>query len=408
MQINSETTDKIQITRATSPTICPLPFISTYGTASGALVACCEAQETVLAPANANIADAWNSSAYVKLRQSLLSGEQPELCKKCWKNEAVGLKSNREQAFEDYEMSLLSSEIATCNTNGHMDTLPSFLELKCSNICNLKCRMCHPESSHRIMEDREIIDKYRKGLPWNTSPLKPTLLFDQLKNLNHNQLKDIRVLQFSGGEPLISREQFELTSYIADKYGDNIQLRYSSNLNNLIFEKYNVLDLWKKFRHIHLKISADGIGDVYDYIRVGGSFDLLKSNIEKILNENLVNLDIAIGFTTQSYNIFQLPEFLDFFGQFLHRDRITTHMLYTPTIMCIENTPDDLKNRIIKKLRSSRWNFSDKIQYLENSKTSETTERRWSDFLTYTQEMENKYNIKNGYLQLRDKYLDGH
>jgi sulfatase maturation enzyme AslB (radical SAM superfamily) len=394
----------VTIRRDTSSTICPLPFMSFYGTASGALVACCESQETVLAAAGENLIDSWKNKNYAQLRKDLISGKKPDLCKKCWKNEASGLKSNRQQALEDYEALLLNSQEARCTEDGLDAPFPSFIELKCSNVCNLKCRMCHPESSHRIAEDREIIDLYRKGLPWHTAPLRPTRLFEQLKSLPHQKLEKIRVLQFSGGEPLISSEQFELTSFLAKKYGHNIQLRYSTNLNNLTFEKYNVLDLWKSFRHVHVKISADGIDDVYNYIRVGGSFEILKKNMDKLLSAGLPKLDLAIGFTTQLYNIFQLPEFYDFFSQYLTPDRITSHMLYTPTLLCVENMPSELKLKVIEKLKRSRWDFSDKIKFLQESEKNNSG-KHWQNFVAYTAAFEKKYETQQGYDFLLEKYL---
>jgi sulfatase maturation enzyme AslB (radical SAM superfamily) len=396
----------ISVSRDVSPTICPLPFMSFYGTASGAVVACCESQETKMGAADSPLLSTWNNNAYKQLRKDLLKGKKPELCKKCWRNEASGLKSNRQQALEDYEAKLLNEESVLASLDGTCSSFPSFIELKCSNVCNLKCRMCHPESSHRILEDREIIDLYRKGLPWSPTPLRPTFLFEQIKNLKQHQLKKIRVLQYSGGEPLISREQFELTAFLAEKYGENIQLRYSTNLNTLTFEKFNAIELWKKFRHVHVKISADGIDDVYNYIRAGGSFEILKKNLDSLLSADLKHLDIAIGFTTQIYNIFQLPEFLDFFSNYVSADRITTHLLYTPTLFCIDNMPHELTNKIMLKLRSSRWNFSDKINFLEKNKKNSENTKNWQDFLSYTEAFEKKYNqVGSGYSYLLNKYL---
>jgi MoaA/NifB/PqqE/SkfB family radical SAM enzyme len=394
----------ITLNRNTSPTICPLPFMSFYGTAKGTVVSCCEAQETQMSdvPTSMNF---FNNEHYERLRRELLAGEKPALCKKCWKNEDVGLKSNRIQAWEDVERGIFGTRALQTSPSGEVEDFPSFLELKCSNVCNLKCRMCHPESSHRVIEDRDIIDHYRKGLPWSEKPLRPVQLFDQLKSLTDKQASAVRVLQYSGGEPLISREQFELTSRFADKYGHQIQLRYSTNLNNLTFEKYDVLTLWKKFKQVHVKVSADGIGDTYNYVRVGGNFDLLVENLHRLIDAQIPGLELAVGFTTQSYNVFQLPETVDFFSKIVGKDHITSYLLYTPSIMCIENMPDLIKKRVIQKLKNSSYDFSDKISFLENSQDTEVTRQRWGQFLKYTDEMERKYNITQGYQFLLEKYL---
>ncbi len=378
--------------------------MSIYGTARGTVVACCESQEAQMtdAPSSSNF---FNSANYKTLRRELMSGHKPEMCLKCWKNEDANLKSNRIQAWEDFESGVFGHRSLKTSSEGVVEDFPSFLELKCSNLCNLKCRMCHPESSHRIIEDREIIDRYRNGQPWNETPLRPTVLFDQLKNLTYEQASSVRVLQYSGGEPLISREQFELTSKFADQFGHQIHLRYSTNLNNLNFEKYDVLSLWRKFKNVHVKVSADGIDDVYEYIRVGGSFTTLVENLNRLKEAQIPGLNMAVGFTTQSYNIFQLPETVDFYSSLIGKNHITTFLLYEPAFMCVDNMPDKIKVKVIDKLKKSSWDFSDKISFLENSPQTELSLKRWDQFLNYTDEMERKYNITRGFNFLLDKYL---
>lgn len=378
--------------------------MSFYGTANGSIVACCESQETTLAEPGAD-SRFFNNLAYKTLRKDLIAGRKPSLCEKCWKNEKSGLKSNRIQAWEDVEKDIFGMRKLESDTDGTVEQFPSFLELKCSNVCNLKCRMCHPESSHRIIEDREIIDRYRDVRPWSETPLRPTHLFEDLKNLSPQQASGIRVLQYSGGEPLMSREQFELTSRFADLYGHQIHLRYSTNLNNLNFEKYDVIAIWRKFKHVHVKVSADGIDDVYNYIRVGGSFTTLVENIQRLKEAKIPQLQLAVGFTTQSYNVFQLPETVDFYSDLIGEGKITSYLLYFPTFMCISNMPDHLKEKVISKLQKSKWDFSDKISFLKNSPETEGTLDRWKVLMRYTEDMERKYNITEGYAHLLQKYL---
>jgi len=263
--------------------------------------------------------------------------------------------------------------------------------------------MCHPESSHRIHEDREVVSQFRKDLPWSSTPLKATKLLNELKENKNNSIGNLRVLQYSGGEPLISREQFEFTNHIADEFGENIHLRYSTNLNNLKFEQYDVINLWKKFNKVHVKVSVDGIHDVYDYIRVGGSFDTLVKNIDILQSAKLDNVDLAFGFTTQIYNMFQLPEFLDFFTQYIDIRRITTYLLYAPNFMCVENYPADIKEKIILKLESSKWDFKDKILFLKNSHNNNSI--KWESLLRYTKLLEEKNSPKYRFTDLIQKYL---
>ena len=197
------------ISKNTSKTICPLPFLHTYIEANGSIVACCEAQDTMLGKENEPLETIWNNSNYKTLRAQLSSGEKPELCTKCWRNEDLGVKSNREEAWEYYDYLFGEDTEIHCNSDFSVDRLPIAIEVKCSNLCNLKCKMCHPKSSNRIIEDREIIDKYRPKMPWSDGVLSAENKINELIQSDDNFFDNLRLVQFSGGEPLLSDAQFD-------------------------------------------------------------------------------------------------------------------------------------------------------------------------------------------------------
>lgn len=399
---------KIKLHNQISKTFCPLPFLGFYGSAKGEIVPCCEAQETVMSNFGESFLETWNNSHYKKLRKAFLNGERPASCWKCWENEDNGQYSNRERARDDLDANFFGHSEFWTSDDGEVTDAPAFLELKPSNICNLKCRMCGPESSFRIGEDQEIIDEFRPGWVWPERPSRASELFNQIMSGGDDVASRIRVLQYSGGEPLVSEEQYRLTHHLAEKYGHQIELRYATNLTQLKFEKYQALEIWRKFKFVNVKISADGVGDVYDYIRVGASFDRLRENIEAVQELNLPNIRLMIGFTTQAYNAFQLPETYDVFHKLISDLSISSHLLFTPNIMSLDVYPPKLRERVIRKLQSSNWDFQSKIHYLKENEYSPLLEDRWNRLLSFTDAMEKKYGITNGFHYLLEKYLDGY
>lgn len=373
----------------------------TYITANGSLVPCCEAQETKLGDENGVFTEQWNGPAYQELRSSLLKGEKPEMCRKCWRNEDDGLLSNRQQALKDLEENHWGELEIKTDSEMRAES-PVFIEMKCNNVCNLKCRMCHPESSYKIGEDREIIDKYRKGLPWSDRPLSSKARVKDLTRIDQNVLDKVRVLQFSGGEPLLSREQLDVVQYLLKRNPEEISLRYATNLTYLRFEEFDYLNAWKRFKHVNIKISADGLNDVYDYVRVGSNFERVLQNLKTLKSMNLPNVTIGMGFTVQAYNVFQVADFVDFFEEYVPRQAISTHLLHTPRIMAVDALPLELRQRMAKNIRSKRRDLEGICQVLERSPDAPA---KWETLLAYSREMEKKYSIENGFESLLKRYV---
>ncbi len=45
-----------------------------------------------------DINEAWHSETYKNIRQDFLNGNKPEICQRCFREEAAGLKSARQSA----------------------------------------------------------------------------------------------------------------------------------------------------------------------------------------------------------------------------------------------------------------------------------------------------------------------
>lgn len=393
----------MKITKDTSPTICPLPFMHSYITANGRSVACCEAQETKLNHSKETFFDGWNNSNYRELRKQLIQGERPEVCKKCWKNEDLNIPSNRMDSWKHFENNRWGNQLLESTPEGEVTTPPVFLELKTTNLCNLKCRMCHPTSSSRIAEDREIISEFR-SISWPDKILSSQKTIEDLLG-SEPLLSNLKVLQFSGGEPLISNEQVDLVEKLLDHSPEGIQLRYSTNLTQLSYKNIDYPSLWENFQHVNIKISADGIFDVYDYIRVGGRFEKLVENMERLAELNLSNLTINLGFTTQAYNVFQLPEFLKFFENHMPLQAISYPLLHTPEIMSLRALAPEFREKVLLKLKACSYDTDAAEKALEREDFDPTL---WNQLLQYTKKMESKYGVEKGFEILMNKYLDGY
>jgi len=384
------------------PTMCILPWMHIYTSAGGDVVPCCEAQEAYMNKPGESLRDTWNGERYRELRRALMAGEQHPACHVCWHNEANGIDSNRqinEQDFwDDYADKIVAFE------DGTVETAPMWIESKVSNFCNLKCKMCSTESSYKRTHDLDIIRKYSPEdaeFQHETRLLRPLELYEYLQN-DPDLWEDVDRLQFSGGEPIINQEHYDLLNSIPKHRRHRIQLRYASNLTHLKFKDNNLIDLWSQFRHVQVKISVDGVGDVYDYIRTGAQFDDVISNI-RTLYASPVNVSLGLGFTVQAFNCFQLPEFYDYFESMgIDWFHIGAYMLQTPKYLNIGVYPEPIRNAVIEKLQAD-GRFEHIVKYLQSNDRSKLWEKKT---VPYARALEKRYNDTDTLEGLLKKYLD--
>lgn len=151
----------------------------------------------------------------------------------------------------------------------------------CTKTCNLKCRHCYADADSSCHEG-ELTTKEAKSF------------MQDLKNLN------VPVILFSGGEPLLRKDFFELLKYASD-----ISLRSTISTNGTLLSK----EVCKKIREIgvgYVGISLDGIASRHDeFRRVKGAFD---SALRGIRNCIEVGQKVGLRFTINRHNYSQLED----------------------------------------------------------------------------------------------------
>lgn len=363
-----------------------LPFMHVYGTAGGDLVPCCEAQEIPLNNPGESAISSWNNDNYRELRRSLANGERPERCEVCWHNEDSGIISNRQQWAKDNWNDF--ADIISVNDDYSVNNPPIWLELKVSNFCNLKCIMCSTHSSYKRVADLDIISKYTKD-GYETRLLRPTDLFASL-NEWPDLWETVHTLQFTGGEPIINQEHYDLLAGIPVEYKKRISLRYATNISHIKFKQHDLIKIWSEFKHINLKVSMDGVGDVYNYIRQDGDWDTVYSNM-LVLN-NTPGIDMAVGITVQAHNVYQMPEFYDFWkNSQIDLTFITANILQTPNYLSPAVWQGDHRDAIIHKLRAAQVRHPEMDRFATYMENNTRDYMLYARMRKYTRDIEGRY-----------------
>lgn len=295
-------------------TFCPLPFTHVSTMPQGEIKLCCRGQPPKDGR-NPNIADEgfdlkeyWNSEYMNQVRDSLLLGEKIPQCRNCWKMEAQDIVSLRLNRLTD----MMDQDAARKNViqyleHREIDFKIPLLELKLSNVCNFKCRMCWPKDSSKWMSDWDKVKEfYGKGDQEYIQDIVDTndMYKRRVMNLYERDEKfvaqliglmdHVEELEFAGGEPLMDPIHYRVLEAVPNP--EKVTLKYSTNLSIMKSGKKHVIDIWKKFKNIKLTISIDGYKELNEKIRRESDWDLLKSNIQ-LCKENLDNLDVIKGTT---------------------------------------------------------------------------------------------------------------
>lgn len=144
-----------------------------------------------------------------------------------------------------------------------------YWDLKINNTCNLACRMCSSWSSSTW---EQLGAKY----PELDEPPMPNRWHKHIERLLP-LLVDVKVLKFTGGEPLLIPQVKRVMEYLIENdISSIVSLELTTN-GTQDFAKW--IPLFNKFKSVSLVISVDAVGDRFEYIRVGADWKQVSENI---------------------------------------------------------------------------------------------------------------------------------
>ena len=229
-----------------------------------------------------------------EIKGCIAKGEWHEACVYCKDAEEVGGRSDRLHANQVVDQSLIDSIDADPSKN-----YLSYLSINQSNLCNLSCTYCGP--THSTEWGKKL------SIPINVTRIDIDSTIDYL-----TQHKDSLVgIMFGGGEPLLQKH----THLFLERLGTpDKQLKISLTTNLSVPLENN--PVWKTIQQLgdaavfcDWLVSFESIGDKFEYVRNGASWEVFKKNI-KLLKDagQVVTAHPAFGI----YCAFDLVEYCDF------------------------------------------------------------------------------------------------
>ena len=349
-----------------SKTFCMHPFTGLATREDGAVKACCRSHPVGFIQ-NATLEEIWNNSTMQRIRQQVLNGERPAECAPCFNLEDQGVESLRQRH--------INGVIPEARINLYPDTplqevmpfeFPT-MEIKMNNLCNLKCRMCNPMDStswndwqeiesHYVKEDNFLVRKINDLNLKNKPFLDSFVDTDNWWNSFEKLLPYFRRVEFAGGEPLMDPTHYKILDMLAP-YGDNIEIKYATNLTMLGKNNRTVWQYWPKFKSVAVNVSIDGINSSYEYVRGNASWAELINNIKQI--QTIPNISRVVGaVAVQVSNIMVLDKMIEYFlddiGIVFY-----TNMVQYPNVLSAQVLPQPLKMLAVERLINVQERLTD-------------------------------------------------
>lgn len=327
------------------------PWTQLHVVPTGALFTCCMSAEPEFAVGNLRKGDtletAWNSVAMRALRRAMLRDEPSPACRLCHEGESLGQSTLR--TAENWRMAEHYDVVEQTAEDGTVPFLVPSLDIRFSNVCNLRCRICSAKFSSAWHGDAVKLGRATRDSSAVLTASEDPGVLQQIFSL----LPTIERIHFAGGEPLMSEEHFLILERLLELGRRDVQLTYNTNFSKLKFRHWDAAAMWREFPRIYMQASLDGEGVRGELMRKGLQWEDAVDNRERLLSE-CPHIDFVVLATVSVMNAWHLP---DFFESWLSKGYIGAggfqlNILHHPRYLNVRGFPEHLKLRVESRYAS--------------------------------------------------------
>ena len=370
-----------------SKVFCMAPWVQLHSQTNGKMAPCCiaamyDGNEIGNLQIDSDLRNAWNSPNMKQLRRNMSEGKESTLCINCYNYEKHGKFSERMQYNQDFKQ-YYSRVVSMLRDGTVIDHKVPILDIRFSNKCNYKCRICNSSYSSMWYEEQLKMGELSADSPKEMKTAADEALFwESFKSL----LPYAERIHFAGGEPLFMEEHYEVLEYLVSIEKTDVLLTYNTNFSTLRYKKYNAIDLWKKFKRVDIWASLDAMGEQGDYQRKGQKWEDIENNI-RTLQRECPDILFGICVSVSIFNVFRITEFYKYLveNKLVQPDRVNLYLVFGPKQFSVTNLPESIKVEVVKKFEDFENSYlttienTDKIQehmrsvisYMLSEKSSE-------------------------------------
>jgi MoaA/NifB/PqqE/SkfB family radical SAM enzyme len=285
---------------------CAAPWRGLHINPRGDVKTCCAGDPNMLGNLNEHsIEQILHGPVMQEIRASIRRGEPHAYCYNCVQAERYG-RSER-----DWHNSV--SPEFDCQTASDTEHVPTLIDVRWNTTCNLSCNYCAEACSSKWAD--------LKGIPVK-SGARP--YYEQVCDYLAQHRDNIREVALVGGEPLLLPENNRLLDVIPDNCIVTLITNVSVDLeNNKIFKKL------AQRSQVGWSLSFDNTGARFEYVRHGGSWNLLQKNLDILAP--LMSSGAHWGGIHAVYNVYNATRLIEL-TEFARSRDLTIHWqsLYQP------------------------------------------------------------------------------
>jgi len=336
-----------------SPTYCKLSHVSLAVQNEGDVCVCNkntqsfeDGKKNKLYLQNDGLERMWRSPTRRLIQAALDYGKRIPSCQACWNDEDASIESLR-QSYNEKLKDLNS-----------IPTQPQILIIKPTNICNMGCRTCQPNTSTTLYQDFFKLDQELKNY---TGTFKEyTSQFESIRvglgkqNLDvwdtfEKWIPNLTVIDIYGGEPMLAPAMWDRIIAVAEQ-GQSAETTLQYHTNGTLWnQKY--IDVLLKYKEARIGISIDSNDPLQlAYIRDRIDIESVFKNLEKYIELDKTNptVTVNISFTVSVFNIWYADTIVDELSKF--GIPVAINVVYGPDQYDMRHLPAEIKQTLIKRL----------------------------------------------------------
>lgn len=254
-----------------------------------------------------NTGQLFNTPLLQSERQSMLNNQPVASCNSCWKVEQNNGVSRRmvEKSYTRTHTGLTSS--------------PEILNIIFGSTCNLTCSYCCKQYSSAWLQDLFKNGSYLDSDRFTVNNVDRVLAQVSQQELSNSpdfellldestKFKHLRQVRISGGEPFLYNS---LPVLLEKVKADEIVINSGLGVNPTRFAKQ--LDRIQHVANLEITVSAENIGQFYEFNRYGNSYENFTKNLDEIKKRNI---RITFNSVVSNLTIFGLVDFYNEYNSY--------------------------------------------------------------------------------------------
>lgn len=302
---------------------CVLPWIHMHPWPDGRVFTCClsEHHSPIGNLNEQTLEEVYNSDTMKKFRKDLLDGKKISNCNRCYEQEGYGHETLRKRSNDEFMQSHSNWEhkkdiVKSTHEDGYVPggVNMTYVDMRFSNICNMRCRTCGPDLSSNWYQDA-VDSQFNKTPDQAILQIQKGKTYDFMKTFDQ-YLPTVEKIYWAGGEPLMMDEHWYIMNKLVEMGKTTpespMRIFYNTNFRSILYKDQDAIDLWSKFdpRCISIGASLDASNERGEYIRKGTIWSETVKNRMR-LKEECPDIDFNISCTVSMFNVLNVVDFYE-------------------------------------------------------------------------------------------------